>query len=544
MPIVKLSPLLSHLVYAGLLAADSAGAIEIAAKALNVSLIHYLVNNHILSNEVIMQSFQKSLGIQLFDLSQYDASWLSAGTLDNQLIRRYQVVPLHIENNILHLAIADPTDRATLDAIAFHTGRQIKPMMVAEKELSQFIKKNFSENAVHHLELNLLNTILSNEITTLLPENTNHDEPIIKFVDQLIQHAIQQAVSDIHLEPFRDYYRIRYRLDGILYEKAELPAHLASRVNMRLKVMAKCDIAERRLPQDGRFQIESRDIRINICPTLFGEKIVLRILNANNHALHVDSLHLTEAQKNIFIEKISDPQGMILVTGPTGSGKTITLYTALNYLNSTEKNISTVEDPVEIQLPGINQVNIHPKIGLHFATVLRTLLRQDPDIIMIGEIRDTETAEIATQAALTGHLVLSTLHTTSAIEAINRLQSMGITPYNIINSLSLIIAQRLIRKLCEHCKQLEQPSSHITFLSYRAVGCKQCLQGYQGRVAIYEFLPINETIKQILLHEGNAPIADYMQQNKLPTLKQSGIEKIRQGISTIAELNRVLHSTH
>lgn len=550
MPLMKLSPLASHLVYDNLLNHAQAIECDLAARDQSLSLIQYLANNHIVSNESILQSFQKCFGLKRFDLTAYDFKWLASGTLDSKLIRRYQVIPLQQEKNRLHLALADPTNRAIIDAIAFHTGYQVIPVIVPEIDLLQFINTHFSENAQHHLEVNLLESLLSTDSPSTSDNTTNLDEPIIRFVDQLIQHALQQSVSDIHIEPFLNDCRIRYRRDGILYVKAELPSHLASRLSMRLKIMANCDIAERRLPQDGRFQIQSHDIRMNCCPTLFGEKIVLRLLNTHPHKLSIETLELTEPQKSLFLKKISEPQGMVLVTGPTGSGKTTTLYTALHYLNSSEKNISTVEDPVEIQLQGINQVNVHPKIDLHFATVLRTLLRQDPDIIMIGEIRDPETATIATQAALTGHLVLSTLHTKSALEAITRLESMGIATYNLQNSLSLIIAQRLIRKLCNQCKQpeiLTQTNNHVLGLAidchqtvYRAIGCNHCLQGYQGRIPIYEFLPLNETIKSLLSTGNNLAINKYLQESDLLTLKQSGLDKILSGQSSIAEINRVL----
>lgn len=403
------------------------------------------------------------------------------------------------------------------------------------------IKKN--------LQTSLLNAILIEEERFAIQENTvAYDEPLIRFVDHLIQHALQESASDIHIEPYEQICRIRYRQDGLLYEMAEIPINLVARLVTRLKVMAKLDISERRLPQDGRLQIQKEknraiDIRINTCPTLFGEKIVLRILDANKIALDIHSLGMSETQKNLFLEKISAPQGMILVTGPTGSGKTVTLYSALHFLNTSEKNISTVEDPVEIQLNGINQVNINPKIGLHFSTILRNFLRQDPDIIMIGEIRDTETADIAIQAAQTGHLVLSTLHANSAIETITRLQSMGGTTYNLTSSISLIVAQRLIRKLCDHCKMphtltakklIELGFKETDFILYRAKGCEHCQQGYQGRIGIYEMLSITESITHAILSGTTIFKENFL------SLREMGLEKIRQGITSLAEINRVI----
>lgn len=375
-----------------------------------------------------------------------------------------------------------------------------------------------------------MSKITTTEEQEILPDNPEeNDEPVIEFVDCLIQEAIQKQVSDIHLEPYQQYCRIRFRCDGLLSLAASVPLALANRIITRLKIMANLNIAERRRPQDGRIKLPLAahiDIRTNTCPTLYGEKIVLRILDMSHINLKIDSLGMTAAQNNLFHEKLSQPQGLILVTGPTGSGKTVTLYSALHDLNQIEKNISTVEDPVEIELAGINQVNIHPRIGLDFAVVLRSLLRQDPDIILVGEIRDAETANIAMQAAQTGHLVLSSLHTNSAAETIIRLQSIGVSAYHLISSISLIIAQRLVRVLCSHCQ---------------GNGCAQCYQGYQGRIGIFELLPVTESIATLILsHANTAQILEKMQQEGCLSLWEAGMEKVRQGITSLAELERVL----
>jgi len=380
----------------------------------------------------------------------------------------------------------------------------------------------------------------------------SYEEPIIQFVDKIIGDAFQQHVSDIHIEPYEKICRIRYRQDGILFSTHEIPLLLATRIATRLKVMANLNIAEKRLPQDGRFQIDNIDIRINTCPTLFGEKIVLRLLNSSHINLDIDQLGLTDNQKNLFIKTLLRPQGMILVTGPTGSGKTVTLYSALAYLNHSEKNISTVEDPIEIRLTGINQVNVNPKIGLHFSTVLRAFLRQDPDILMVGEIRDLETAEIAVQASQTGHLVLSTLHTNSAVETITRLRAIGIPSYNIAESVSLIIAQRLIRKLCDVCKIPEKVThySNINFPKqffpndvYRAKGCDQCNQGYKNRIALYECLPINEKISQfILTGKDTRAFLSCAKQEGFITLKEIAISHVLQGVTSFSEISGLLSS--
>ena len=357
-----------------------------------------------------------------------------------------------------------------------------------------------------------------------------------------------KSASDIHIEPYEKHCRIRYRQDGMLYTITEIPSNLAERLITRLKVISKLDIAERRLPQDGHFQIannknKSIDVRINTCPTLFGEKVVLRILDDSKLSLDINVLGMTESQQTLFISAISKPQGLILVTGPTGSGKTVSLYSALHYLNTPEKNISTVEDPVEIQLAGINQVNINPKIGLHFTQVLRTFLRQDPDIIMIGEIRDPETAKIAIQAAQTGHLVLSTLHTSSAYETLIRLKAMGIAEYDLLNSLSLVIAQRLARKLCDLCKvpEIILPRKDLSIdeeiSAFRALGCQHCLQGYQGRVGIYEILAPEDFNHYSSLETHLQPA---LKTNLKPNLKQSALNKILNGTTSLAEILRIL----
>jgi len=400
------------------------------------------------------------------------------------------------------------------------------------------------------LELSLLKEIALDEpIHLIQEESVNYEEPLIKFVNQIIEHALQQAASDIHIEPYETICRIRYRCDGLLHEVAQIPIAFAARVMTRLKVMGKLDITERRLPQDGRFLFFSTDIRINACPTLFGEKIVLRLLNTKKLALTIDCLGLTLEQQELFVKKISQPQGLILVTGPTGSGKTVTLYSALHYLNTEEKNILTIEDPIEIQLPGINQINVNPKMGLDFSTALRACLRQDPDVIMVGEIRDSITAEIAIQAAQTGHLVLSTLHTNSAFETLSRLKSMGIATYPLINAISLVISQRLARILCSHCKQSEKLSRDLantlklseSTSFFHAIGCQSCLKGYQGRTGIYEVLNVNETIiHTILADKPSAQLAKRAKHQGHMSLYENGLQKVIQGITSWSEINRVL----
>ncbi len=411
-----------------------------------------------------------------------------------------------------------------------------------------------SDNITDALTLSLSTQTITQPENNALFDNT----PIASYVRQLINKAIDQLASDIHFEPYEKSMRIRFRIDGLLYHIDNLPIQSASQITAILKIMAQCDVTEKRLPQDGRFKIaaykqQAFDFRLNTCPTIYGEKVVVRLLNASKNILNVDLLGFEKQQQQLFINAIHKPQGMILVTGPTGSGKTVTLYSALSILNRDHINISTVEDPVEINLLGINQVNINQKIGLHFATALRALLRQDPDIIMVGEIRDSETAEIALQAAQTGHLVFSTLHTNNAAETLSRLISMGMAHYQIAASLTLIIAQRLARRLCTHCKtpvnlsnnalkEMGIIESHFPTLNiYSAVGCDKCNNGYKGRIAIYEILSVTPQINQMIL-DGNHPvaIAQQAQSDGMISLRQSGLKKVCEGITSIQELDRVI----
>lgn len=380
----------------------------------------------------------------------------------------------------------------------------------------------------------------------------------IEHVHELLQEAVSKHASDIHFEPFAEYLRIRLRIDGVLYETAKLNSKLAASICVCLKIMSKLDIAEKRLPQDGRFTLklpknETRDCRLNTCPTMFGEKIVIRILDASHETLALEKLGLENEQQNILLKQIAQPHGLILVTGPTGSGKTLTLYTILKLLNSTAKNISTVEDPIEINIPGINQIEVNHKIGLNFATTLRALLRQDPDIIMLGEIRDLETAEIAIKAAQTGHLVLSTLHTNTAIETLNRLQNMGIQPFNLASSINLIIAQRLVRKLCPYCKKqlvlpkitldelglkIDAPENHKFFT---VTGCNQCQLGFAGRTGVFEILPISQEIASMIMEHKNT--LEIAVATKLRGLRAIAIDKALQGITSLEEVDRVVAKT-
>lgn len=534
---------LSHyLLQDGLLDTETQNAARLAAQEQNMPLTNYLVKFNLLSSQALLAYCRKKFDLPVFDLSHYDFSWLEQANIPFDILCRYHVIPLNRDQHHLYLGVADPTDDASITAIGFHTGLHIRPMLVSEAELDKIIEHACRPNRLNSQLESTLSKMPPLENLPALDEHQEHnDEPVIAFVDQLLHDAMDKKISDIHIEPYQDYCRIRFRRDGLLYEAATLPKHLSMRVTTRLKIMANLDIAERRLPQDGRIQLRHGtkiDIRINSCPTLFGEKLVLRLLNALSTDLAIEALGFMDSQQTLFLQQLVQPQGLILVTGPTGSGKTMTLYSALHYLNQIEKNISCVEDPVEIELTGINQVSINPKIGLDFCTVLRTFLRQDPDIIMVGEIRDQDTAEIAIQAAQTGHLVIATMHTNNAVEAITRLQSLRVTTYNIIHSVSFIIAQRLVRKLCSHCKQLDRQASN---LQYFALGCEHCYQGYQGRIGIFECLPMTEIFTELLLSKvAHAMIVEKIKHNGWPLLWEAGLDKVKRGITSYNELMRVL----
>lgn len=468
----------------------------------------------------------------IHDLSAYE---INDEHMNTELMLRYRTLPLFRDQHSLHIGLSDPTDHTALSAIQFHTGLSIFPKLVNETLLDKILT---SLTPANQLDIELESALA--KITPIEDSISNYaideadDGPMSEFVKRLIDDAVSQQASDIHIEPFTDHCRIRIRRDGLLTEIASTPPHFATRLITRLKILSQLNIAERRLPQDGRLRLpfSSLDIRINTCPTLCGEKIVLRLLNANKINLDIHALGLTQSQQTLLLSTLIQPQGLILVTGPTGSGKTITLYSAINFLNQIEKNISTVEDPIEIEFPGINQVNINPRIGLDFAMALRSLLRQDPDIIMIGEIRDSQTANIAMQAAQTGHLVLSTLHTNHAIETLSRLQSIGLSASQFIHSVSLIIAQRLVRKLCDDCKKLSDENFYLP------IGCPHCHQGYKGRTGIFEFIPMTEKMLKAITSDTHSKQLQEIHCEE--SLWEAGMRLVRAGITSHAELLRVL----
>ena len=504
-----------------------------------------------------------TFGYPLLDLSAYDRAYLPRGTIDARMIESARVVPLFVRGKHLALAISDPTRTDVIHDLKFHSGLSVDPIVVEDDKLSSLI-----EAAVRTAEQALDAYIDENFDFEFAEEESARDAvssaaevddaPVVKFIQKMMVDAITQGASDIHFEPYEKIYRIRLRQDGVLTEIAKPPVALALKVAARLKVMARLDIAERRIPQDGRIKMKlsktrAIDFRVNTCPTLYGEKVVCRLLDPTSAQLGIDALGYEEEQKGLYLANLNKPYGMILVTGPTGSGKTVSLYTGLNILNTADRNISTAEDPAEINLPGVNQVNVNPKVGLTFASALRAFLRQDPDVIMVGEIRDLETAEIAIKAAQTGHLVLSTLHTNDAPKTLTRMVDMGVKPYAIASTVSLIIAQRLARRLCNNCKEpIDVPAKALLkegfnqadidagVTVYAAKGCSACTAGYKGRVGIYQVMPVTETIGRIIMGGGNAmQIADQAKADGVADLRASGLRKVKDGITSLEEINRV-----
>jgi len=516
---------IKHLVTLGALDLDTAKTISKDALEHQTSIVDYIIENHLINALTLAQTLSQYFALPFTDLEEYESANISQDIISLQLMAQYQILPLKSNDKQLLLATANPTNSTAINAIKFHTGLDTKITIVEYDKLAQIIARLSGKQQLQNLE-----------------QNKSEDLQIIKLVEQFLNDAINQKASDIHFEPYEKIYRIRLRIDGILYPIADIAPNLAAPITSRLKVIANLNIAEHRLPQDGRFSLNlqsqpKRDCRISTCPTLYGEKIVIRILNSNYSALTIEQLGMEKSQTQIFLKHIHAPQGMILVTGPTGSGKTITLYTALNILNTAAKNISTIENPVEISLPGINQVEVNHKIGLDFATSLKAFLRQDPDIIMVGEIRDLETAQIAIRAAQTGHLVLSTLHTNSSVEALTRLINMGIAPFNLNSSINLIIAQRLLKTLCPYCKKPdpEKPCHYTT------VGCNKCHNGYLRRCGVFELLPISKSIKQLIAqHADNNAIAEQAAKEAMLTLHAAAKLQLNRGITTQQEINRVL----
>ena len=504
-------------------------------------------------------------GMPLFDPATMDPAQSAIRLVKDELLQKHHVLPLFKRGGRLFVGVSDPTNTAALDEIKFHTNLVVEPILVDEdaiqRTMQQWLENNDSLGGIDDAE-GLDNLDVSGGDDEAGGDSgidaKGDDTPVVKFINKVLVDAIKRGASDIHFEPYENDYRVRLRIDGILKQVAKAPVKLNQRMAARLKVMSQLDIAEKRVPQDGRIKLNLSktrqiDFRVSTLPTLFGEKVVLRILDGSAAKLGIDKLGYEPDQQKLFLDAIHKPYGMVLVTGPTGSGKTVSLYTALGILNEEERNISTVEDPVEIRLPGINQVQQNAKRGMTFAAALRSFLRQDPDVIMVGEIRDLETAEIAVKAAQTGHMVLSTLHTNDAPQTISRLMNMGIAPYNITSSVSLVIAQRLARRLCPACKRPTELPEHALLAEgftsdevhagitlYEAVGCNECTGGYKGRTGIYEVMPMSEAIQAIVLQGGNAmQIGEVARSVGIRNLRQSALLKARNGITSLAEINRV-----
>jgi type IV pilus assembly protein PilB len=532
----------------------------------DVPLVRYLCQQGLVDEKHLAQAISQELAIELFDLDQHTPTDRSVSLIDRDLFCEHLVLPLFIRDNQLFIATPDPFETTIWDQLRFNMQMPIVPVVV---EYSKIIgmRAKWLNNKVQALSdsLNIRPeeyAVKEDTASFTLTEEQNLDSeaPIVRFLNRMISAAIEAKASDIHFEPYDKHFRVRFRIDGILRDIFSPPSSWSSRIASRIKIMADLDITERRIPQDGRIRVSPDglnlvDLRVNTLPLQFGEKIVMRVLDASITTLGIDELGYEDDQRIAYLTLLNKPQGMILVTGPTGSGKTVSLYTGLGILNTDERNISTAEDPVEINISGINQTQINPKAGYDFPTAMRAFLRQDPDVIMVGEIRDLETAEIAVKAAQTGHLVLSTLHTNSSTETLNRLLNMGLSTFNVATSVSLIIAQRLARKLCTNCRHTigklpaevlgEEGLTDIgidpeKFTLFQAVGCDQCVQGYSGRVGIYETLVITPEISSIILSGGSATdILHSAQQQGFRTMRTSALRKVVSGIISMEEANRI-----
>ena len=537
-----------------------------AAREAKQSLIAYLVNEELAEARAIAVAASHEFGVPLLDLDAVEIDLDVIRAVDQKLINKHRVLPLVKRGQRIFLGISDPTNLQAIDDIKFATSLRVDPVVVEQDKLEERITKAIEavDTSMSGLDddddFDLENLDISGESEEQEDDHRDdvEDAPVVRFVNKVLLDAIKRGASDVHFEPYEKIFRVRTRLDGVLSEVAKPPVILANKVCARLKVMSRMDIAERRVPQDGRIKMRlsknrAIDFRVNTCPTLFGEKIVLRILDPSSAKLGIEMLGYEDHQRELYEKHLAKPYGMILVTGPTGSGKTVSLYTGLNILNTEDRNISTAEDPAEINLPGINQVNVNPKVGLTFASALKAFLRQDPDVIMVGEIRDLETAEIAIKAAQTGHLVLSTLHTNDAPKTLTRMVDMGVKPYAIATSISLIIAQRLARRLCDSCKELREiPREALEKEGFTAKemdagltifgpkGCKACNAGYKGRLGIFQVMEVSEPMGRIIMEGGNAmQIADQAAKEGVIDLRRAGLNKVKDGVTSLEEINRV-----
>ena len=559
---IPLPGLLRQLVAQEILSNEQASQALQKARIDKMPLVSWLARSRLASTADIAYAASVEYGLSFVDIDQVNITPAIANLLNAEQMQKLHLIPLYRGAKTLMVGLADPAYLTHLDDVKFATGLTPEPVFVEYDKLQRYLNADSGEitqpnPVVAAPQYNSAPSIVL-DTRDLKGKNDNEESSVVEFVDKLLAHAINAKASDIHIEIFEKSLRIRYRIDGILQVVATPPNDSAQQLISRIKVLARMDISERRVPQDGRirFTLNAKkkiDFRVNTLPTLYGEKVVMRILDSSNATLGVEKLGFSPRQQQDFLKALQKPDGMILVTGPTGSGKTVTLYTGLGILNTPERNISTAEDPAEINMPGVNQVNVNAKVGLTFADALRSFLRQDPDVIMVGEIRDLETAEIAIKAAQTGHLVLSTLHTNSAPETLTRLLNMGVPPFNIASSVHLIVAQRLARRLCEKCKRpaTNIPPEALLDLGFKAAeipslaiyepcGCEECSHGYKGRVGLYQVMPISAEMGRMVMNGCNSmELADQSLKEGIFDLRQSGLEKVRLGITSLAELSRV-----
>ena len=562
-----LSGLPQRLVQDGVISEDAANQALNAAREKKSHFVTQLVGQGSAKPRDIAVAASAEFGVPLFDLDALPMDLEITRLVTDKLLAKHRCLPMFRRGKRLFLGVSDPTDLHAIDEIKFQTGLSVDAVVVEDDKLQKLVDKAIegAEQQMPDLgddegmELDALEVSGGDELETDgVSRDDVEDAPIVRYVNKLLLDAIRRGASDIHFEPYEKTYRVRYRMDGVLKEIAQPPVQLSGKMSARLKVMSRLDIAERRVPQDGRIKMKlsktrSIDFRVSTCPTLYGEKVVMRILDPSSAMLGIDALGYEPFQKDLYMKYLAKPQGMILVTGPTGSGKTVSLYTGLNILNKEDTNISTAEDPAEINLPGVNQVNVNNKVGLTFASALRAFLRQDPDVVMVGEIRDLETAEIAIKAAQTGHLVLSTLHTNDAPQTLTRLVDMGVKPYAIATSVSLIIAQRLARRLCQACRQpIDVPAEALRkegfpeeeiakgIQIFGPRGCPACTDGYKGRLGIYQVMPVTEDIGRIIMAGGNAiDINDAAKQAGVWDLRRAGLNKAALGLTSLEEINSV-----
>ena len=523
-----------------------------------------LISQKIISEEQLTSFLSKQYGVPSVNLSEYEIDPIVIKTIPPEVVQKYQLMPVNRAGATLIIAVSDPSNLFAIEDIKFMTGYNIEIVVASERDIKAAIDRYYDQSAsladvMSDLDVEDFEIVGDEEQVDLSSlERATEDAPVVKMVNAILQDAIRKKASDIHVEPYEKLFRVRYRIDGVLYEVMKPPLKLKNAITSRIKIMAELDIAERRLPQDGRIKIKlgggkDMDFRVSCLPTLFGEKIVLRLLDKGNLQTDLTKLGYEPDALANFMHEIHKPFGMVLVTGPTGSGKTVSLYSAIAELNKVSENISTAEDPVEFNFAGINQVQMHEDIGLNFSAALRSFLRQDPDIIMIGEIRDFETAEIAIKAALTGHMVLSTLHTNDAPATINRLLNMGIEPFLVASAVNLITAQRLARRVCGECKQPENipiqalidagvsPEEAPSFVCMRGKGCPICNNtGYKGRVGFYQVMPMREEIKELILNGANtAEIKRETMRIGIKTMRQSGLTKLKEGVTSFEEVLRI-----